>query len=417
MAEDKRASMREALLKKTQHSYEHRDDSGQFKDIFVDSPELKKWKCKAGEHLIDIIPYIAGPRDPNTKEGEWTYVLILWVHYGVGINQDGYVCPARNYNLPCPICEYREELRKQEDYDEELVKSLNPKKRSIYNVIVLDSEKEREKGIQIFDVAHWFMEKHLVSQAKIPVRPGEKVVMPYVPFSDLEEGKTVSFERKGEKKNSEFLSHKFIDRSYTYPIEYAEAAYQLDAWIVIADYDEIKAAFYGSEEDDVLPEAETAAEAPPAAAPAPPPLKPRASATPTPAAAPAPAPTAGPKRPLTPTPASTPAPAPEAQQPSNEVASTEENQCPAGGVYGSCEQYEECNGCVVWDDCSQIADQAAAAQTAAPASASTPTPAKPTPKPAAPAARPTPAAPKPAAPAAAGRPAPRPLPSRPGPKK
>lgn len=329
MAKNMREEMRKSLLNKTQHSYEHREDSGQFKSIFMDDPSLKFWKCKSGEHIVDVIPYKAGPNDPDTKEGEYTYVLILWVHYGIGVNQDAYVCPARNYGLPCPICEYREELRKQEDYDEDLVKSLNPKRRSIYNVVVYDSEKEMAKGVQIFDVAHWFMERTLVSMAKTPTRPGERITDPWIPFSDPDSGKSISFERKGEGKQSDFIGHKFVDRNYSLPDEYLTSAYTIDQWVIRASYEELKDAFFGVSGEEMAPPEEEKVSAPPIKTP-------KVVTTPT----------------------------PKAEAPT-EVG--DDNPCPAGGVYGEdCEKLENCNGCEAWEECSQLADQIAAENQATP---------------------------------------------------
>src|SRR4030067_1887156 len=288
MVIDIRAQMKASLQTKTKESYECRDDSGQFKNIFKDEFSNKLWKCGEGEHLLDIIPYPAGKHDPKSKEGEWGYLLDIWVHYGIGVNQDAYVCPARNYGQPCPICEYREEVRRQDDYDEDLVKELTPKRRSIYNIICYNSEKEESKGVQIFDSAHWFMEKHISSLAKTPARGVGKSTDSYIAFSDPDEGKSISFTRKGTKRNSEFLGHKFVDRNYIIPDEVLNTAFILDESINICSYDEIKNAFMGGPVDAAPVE-----EAP---APVPPPvqeggLKPRrtmpaASVEPSPAVSP-----------------------------------------------------------------------------------------------------------------------------------
>lgn len=314
------SGLKASLMDRIKHSYEHRDDSGQFKSIFMDGQGLKFWKCKSGEHLFDVIPYIAGPNDPNAKEGELVYVLILWVHYSVGQNQDTYICLARNYRKPCPICEYREQLRSQEDYDEDLVKELMPKKRSIYNVWVHDSDKEEQLGVQIFDVAHWYMEKHLSALAKIPSRGG-KMVDSWIPFPDPNEGFLVSFERKGEKKNSEFLAHKFTPRDYIIPPELLEKAPSIDAFVIIPTYDEIAKAFYGeTAQEEELPEEETQEEERPA------PIL---------------------KKTMKPTP----------KQEEDEMV------CPAGGEFGvQCMTLDACEGCEIWNECSAKADELAAEQ-------------------------------------------------------
>ena len=379
---DRRAAMKEALARKTQESYEKRDDSGQFKNIFKDEFASKLWKCGEGEHIIDIIPFPAGNHDPNTKPGEPNYVLILWVHYGVGVNQDAYVCQARNYNKQCPICEYREEVRRQEDYDEELVKELTPKRRSIYNILCYDSEKEEGKGVQIFDAAHWFMEKHIAPLAKTPTRGAGKSTDMYVAFSDPDTGKSISFTRKGTKRNSEFLAHKFVDRNYVIPDEVLDAAFVLDECINYATYDEINQAFQGTGGGDIAPTEELPPPQPVVVPPAESRLRSRVAA---PAA-----------EPPTPAPAVNPTPTPRATprvQTTAAPGTVGAQTCPVGGVFGEdCEKYNECAACPIWDDCSAEKDKLDAAKAEAPAAPTPrPTPAapatpRPTPRPAATAA-------------------------------
>lgn len=353
MSQSEQEVRRAAIQRKIAQSYKEKDDSGQFKSIFIESPGLKFWKCANGEHLIDIIDYKAGPNDPKTPEGEWTYVLIIFVHYGVGVNQDGYICMARTYGKRCPICEYREELRKAEDYDEDLVKSLNPKKRCFYNVLVSDNEKEQAKGVQIWDASHWLMERHLVIMAKIPTRTGQATaVEPYVLFSNSEVGKSIAFERIGAKMTTDFIGHRFVDRDYTIPPEFV--GFSIDSFLRIPTYEEVHAAFYGTEEESELgPPPDPNADIPnfpppePKVEPPPIPLKTRK-----PLAVPAPTGTS------VPTPSTTPGPA-------RLTPKATANQCPVNGNFGvDCEKLEACNGCPEWEPCSAQADVLASAANA-----------------------------------------------------
>lgn len=389
VAPDRREQMRASLQRKTQESYERRDDSGQFKSIFKDEFSNKVWKCNEGDHLLDIIPYFAGANvnlfDRKAQPGDGTYLLDIWVHYGVGVNQDAYVCPARNYGQPCPICEYREDLRRTENYDEDLVKEVTPKRRSIYNILCYDSEKEEAKGVQIFDIAHWFMEKHISSLAKSPSRGPGKSTDSFIFFSDPLEGKSIAFTRKGSKRNTEVLGHKFVDRNYAIPDAILDSAFVLDECINIPTYDEIRTAFLGSGASDVAPEEAPAPAAPPVQSPG---LRRR---NPEPALE-SPAPSAAPP----------PAPAPRVRNAPPVAASapiaTGEYVCPVeGGTFGAdCERFAECNGCPLWDPCSEEADRLAAEKASAPAPAAT-RPATPAaPRLATRPAAPTPATPRPA---------------------
>ena len=341
---DRRARMKANLQNRVRESYEKREDTGQFKSVFKEDVISKLWKCGEGEHLIDVIPYIAGGQDPDShvKEGDDAYVLIIWIHYAVGVNQDAYVCPARNFNKPCPICEYREELRRSDNYDEALIKEMTPKRRSIYNIVCYDSEKEEAKGVQVFDSAWWFMEKHINALAKSPARGPGKSTETWISFADPVEGKSISFIRKGTKINTEFLGHKFVDRNYQISDEILDAALTLDECVNICTYDEIKSAFLGGSGGDVAPE-----EAP---APAPPPIQEGGlrtrRAAPAPSAAPPPA----------------PAPRVRTTGPVAPASAMDAMICPVdGGTFGvDCEKFPECNGCAIWDPCSEEADKIAA---------------------------------------------------------
>ena len=160
-----RKKMKEELLSRTKESWESRENSGRFKSFFDNKVCLEKgvlfWDCDNGEHIIDIIPYIASDKHPKVDAGKPTYCLDVWAHRGIGINENAYLCPARNFDKPCPICEHLKELDKDEDVDEELIKSLLPKRRVVYNVLVHDEKKERRKGVQVWEIAHYFIEKHL----------------------------------------------------------------------------------------------------------------------------------------------------------------------------------------------------------------------------------------------------------------
>jgi len=341
MAVDRRKEMRDALLHKTQESHERRDDSGMYGDIFKEIEGLQKWVCKGGTHIIDIIPYQAGGNDPNTKEGDWTYLLDLWVHRGVGVNQDTYVCLARNFKLPCPICEYREKLREEADYDEDLVKSLYPKRRSIYNILCYDNSKEEAKGVQIWDVAHFFMEKNLMSIAKIPARGQSKGG--FVAFADPDDGRSIQFERQGEgKDNTKFLGHQFLPRD-GYKIEDAvlEQAFQIDQIVNIPTYEELSSAFFVEEGAPETQGEVTTGEGA----------------------------EAGVAEEGAPTPASRigrGAQASEAEvkkEPPTRTGRTitkvrVEGECPYGGTFGvDLDGLEECKNCDVWDDCSTKKDE------------------------------------------------------------
>jgi len=248
----KMRKQRKNLEKRHQESIDRKDTSI-FGSIFNKAkvPEnVSFWKCGSGKHIIDILPFVAGPNVPNKNvdEGDVEYVIDVWVHRNVGPKEDSFVCPTRTWGEPCPICE---DL-KENEYDEEYVKGMRSKRQSVYLVWVHDSAKEEEEGIKIFNTAHFFMQNHLDELAEIP-RGGGVII-----FSDLDEGKSVAFTRKGTGAgNTQFLGHKFVDRPEPIPDDIVDQIFSLDECIDMRPtYDEMADSYFGKEEKDEEVESE-----------------------------------------------------------------------------------------------------------------------------------------------------------------
>jgi hypothetical protein len=239
---ERRKLYKEELAKRTEESYRSKDDSGRFKSIFEPSKMggITRWKPSEDDHSINIIPYFAGKNNPKVKEGKSTYFLDLFVHSRVGVNEDSYVCLNRNYGQKCPICEHQAQLRKEGDEDEEYIKSLNPTRRAIYNIEVLDNPKEKAKGVQLWEVSHFLFEKELAELAKKKSGGG------FVYFStpDTEEGRIVSFRRKGEGKATKFPALSFEEREEPVSDEVLDAARCIEDLIHIPTYEEVYAAAF-----------------------------------------------------------------------------------------------------------------------------------------------------------------------------
>ena len=233
--------MKADLLKRTKLSYETRDLGSTFKSYFKSGLDIPFWDCKEGEHLIDIIPYMAGPNNPHSEPGTFTYLLDIWVHYNVGVNEDQYICLAKTYGKPCPVCEYLSRMRRSPEFDSEEFSSLKARRRVIYNIVCYDDPREQSKGVQVWEVAHYFMERHLSELSKTP--KGE-----HIPFSNVGlEGKSIYFRKKGRGAgNVEFVGHRFVDREEPVELELLEQVYCLDELIYIPTYEEVEEALYGS---------------------------------------------------------------------------------------------------------------------------------------------------------------------------
>ena len=265
MAKRDRAAMAAALAKRQEESGSLK--SGGFISIFRTDhgQDLTFWKVKEGDHTLDIIPYEAGDNDPNpnVKAGDPAYVLNVKVHQGVGAAEGNYICPAENYNKPCPICEHRRQL-KQDGAD--TIKALYPKQRCVYNIVVYDTTEEEEKGVQIWETSRYFSER-LFAKLAAPKRRRGGDVGKKVQFASPEmDGKAIQFTREGTGATStSYLGHVFIDRDYIIDDVILDQAFCLDDLIAIPTYDELFEAYWGEAKEDVEEEKEKEAmTAPPA---------------------------------------------------------------------------------------------------------------------------------------------------------
>lgn len=339
---ERRKEAGDQLLKRTQESYDTRESSGKVQTIFKPELNIPSWYSGEGEHLLDIIPYIATKNypDPRVKAGDIVYHLVAFVHYEVGAGDLAVICPMRTYHnqRKCPICEKQKELRNQGlEWDHPDVKALEPKKRAIYNLVCYDTEKEEDKGVQVWDSAFWNFERHVVELAQKPRGGG------FIAFSDPDAGKSVWFKRKGKKaKDTEYLGHKFEDRGYAIPDEILDSTFTLEDIIEVLDYDEIAELIKVKGE-----EAPTAG---------------RQRGTrqqPSPEEAPPPEETAGRSR------LRQRSKPPEEAQPQQEPDVPESvegditGKCPAkGGTFGEdFDKLDFCNKCPDWDNCSARAQQ------------------------------------------------------------
>jgi len=221
--------------------------------IFKGDLKVQRWKPKEGQHMVDIVPYFAGKNDTPEAREEGTYMFSFGVHYKVGVDEKTYICPK---TIPgwedrrCPICEHAARMKQEgEDYDD--YKVFFPKKRELYNVVVQDSEKERDKGVQVFEVSYHYMGKLLEPIMKKPIRAGMEDVDPYIDFAlETTDGKTIAFSIGSKKTGKDkvfptYTGHRFVDRDYDLE-EYLEDTYILDEILNIPSYDEIYKDFFDS---------------------------------------------------------------------------------------------------------------------------------------------------------------------------
>lgn len=240
-----REKMKQDLLNRTKSSYDRKEGDANSK-YFITNSEAKFWRCnptKTSPHIIDIIPFIAGNKWPtkttDIKEGDWAYVLDLYIHSNVGPGKAMVVCPAKNYGNPCPICDEVEELGNQGvDWNDI---PFAPHRRCAYNVLIMDDAKTEEEGIQVWEVSYSYSEKAIVSLARSPRGGG------FIPFADPDKaiGRSIAFD-VGSDTYKKITGHRFEMRDYDIPLDFLKKAHPLDQLIIIYDEEQLRKILFGS---------------------------------------------------------------------------------------------------------------------------------------------------------------------------
>ncbi len=213
---------------------------------------------KPDAYEIDIVPYEVGKailkhksRPDGVEPGDWYPSKTFYVHYGVGPDNDQVLCPTKNFGKPCPICEHRQE--NSQDPKANYEKDIQPFLAKDRQVFLVVDHKEREKGVQIWEIAYFNFGKQL--QVKInKASPKKKPI--YEKFFDPDEGLTVrvvgSKESMGDKGRPYmwFNVDEFQERDEPLPDEIMDHGICLDDIAEVMSYEAIKKLFHGTEEDD-----------------------------------------------------------------------------------------------------------------------------------------------------------------------
>lgn len=226
------------MLKRTEESAKNTSGNNKWRDYISEDFTGKKWRVAEGEHILDIIPYLAGDNDPKTDSGTPTYFLDLWVHQRVGVTEDAYICPVSNYKgQRCPICEHVAKMKASGNFDDDEIRQFTPKRRVMYNIVCYDNDAEEQKGVQVWEASYHLTENELVDLARNRRGAG------YLPFADPDDGKSLSFIRKGKGVATRYKGWQFEDRTEPIDDDTLDAAYTLDEIVHMPSYEELEEAF------------------------------------------------------------------------------------------------------------------------------------------------------------------------------
>jgi hypothetical protein len=233
-------SSKEEMTKRTEESQKRQGGSGKWDDFLVPDFDGDKFVATEGDHLIDIVPYLAGTQDPKLDEGKRAYMVDVYVHQKVGVNEDSILCPSSNYRgkeYSCPICEYQAKMRQSKQFSDDDIKELKPKRRVLYNVICYDNTEQEAKGVQVWEASYHLTENEILAIARNRRGGG------HVPFADPDEGKSISFFREGKGASTRYKGYQFVEREEPISDEDLDAAYCLDELLDVKNYEEINEIF------------------------------------------------------------------------------------------------------------------------------------------------------------------------------
>ena len=147
MSRRKRRSMRDRVRKSSAEAPQRGGGS-------VKLPEGVDWLKEEKRMKFDIIPYeVSVQNHPDGIEpGELWYKMPYKMHFNIGSENKAYVCPT-TFHKKCPICEYRAQLVKKADADEDTIAALKPRQRILYNV--MPKGKQEDQSIHVWDISYY----------------------------------------------------------------------------------------------------------------------------------------------------------------------------------------------------------------------------------------------------------------------
>jgi len=201
---------------------------------------------------MDIMPYlVSDKRHPDKDEeneiatpGTYWYKRPFKTHRGVGANNETVVCPT-TFGKKCPICEYRDKLRK-EGADDEEIKVTKTSERNLYAVFIKNNKSNKSNKLFLLDTSDYLFQETFEEQLKDYDE--------FETFPDHQSGSTlrVTFAEDsfGGNKYAKPTRFDFVKRKEQYDDEILEQIPDLDKCFKILSYDDLKAKFLETTNDE-----------------------------------------------------------------------------------------------------------------------------------------------------------------------
>lgn len=242
-----------SVLEKTYEDRNERSKAGGsgrpiFNQELMSQFGIEDFKTTQGDRFVEILPVSFDPEVPYHKE--------LSVHFGVGFNNDAFICVNRLNNGRCYRCEFQKRMwRDQDTYTKDDTKALYPYDRAVF--LMWERTKELVDGeTPDYTFQLWAAPKKKV-HGEIQEKVRNKITHKTLDVSDVSidgDGRTVSFTIKKNKGDyPEYRAFDLLERDMPIPdevinklesiISYAnEQGFDncLEMFYNIPEYDEVK---------------------------------------------------------------------------------------------------------------------------------------------------------------------------------
>jgi len=191
--------------------------------------DMEAYRSKQGTNFLAIIP----PEDMEQYFG-----LPVFIHRNIGVNQSSFLCPQMMKKERCPICEERSKLRKLEGADPDLIKAMNCfPPRYLFYVMDMTNQETIDKGVMLFDAPQTINDNILALSTD--KRSGD-----VIDISDLDDGRNLIFERKGQGIGTTYTGFELEERTGALEISNAalESLPELSDLLLWATYDDMQEA-------------------------------------------------------------------------------------------------------------------------------------------------------------------------------
>jgi hypothetical protein len=246
----------EDIDRSAQHSEEHKGRTGKFGDYFTE--DVQFWKVpERRDNRVAIIPYFCDCKEnsvfrsknpelnlPFTEEqlkkgNTYDYKLNILTHSNIGANQDTVVCPG-TIREHCPVCELRKELLEERDEDDEDVRSLYQRRTTLYNIVVMTTAEDIDKGLMVWAAPTPSIEEALVNKRK------DRTTGELRSFAYPKAGWDVIFDKVGQRiktkyENLDLIKRRKEDEFSEEDIEtLIDQAFDFEKVVEILPYDTLK---------------------------------------------------------------------------------------------------------------------------------------------------------------------------------